>query len=65
MMITDGGTLIRTPGESVPVYGRTASGVIMMRMEDSTKLVQMAVTDRDETPGEDDGENEDKEAAEE
>ena len=32
MIITEGGTIIRTPVESIPVYGRSAAGVIVMRV---------------------------------
>ncbi len=34
MIITDGGTIIRTPVDGVPVYSRSASGVIVMRLGD-------------------------------
>ncbi len=39
MLITSEGTIIRTPVAGVPVYGRSASGVIMMRLADGHKLV--------------------------
>ena len=39
MLITDSGTIIRTPVESVPVYSRTAGGVIVMRMGDDQNCV--------------------------
>jgi DNA gyrase subunit A len=39
MMITDAGTIIRTPVSDVPTYSRTAGGVIMMRLADGQKLV--------------------------
>ena len=32
MIITEGGTIIRTPVDSIPVYGRSAAGVIVMRV---------------------------------
>ena len=34
MIITDSGTIIRTPVDSIPVYGRSAAGVIVMRVSD-------------------------------
>ena len=39
MMITDSGTIIRTPVADIPTYSRTAGGVIMMRLNDGQKLV--------------------------
>ena len=36
MMITVGGTVIRTPANGIPTYSRTASGVIVMRTGDDT-----------------------------
>ena len=34
MIITDSGTIIRTAVDSIPVYGRSAAGVIVMRVSD-------------------------------
>ena len=48
MMITDSGIIIRTPSEGVSVYSRTASGVIMMRLDDGTKLVNITKTAKEE-----------------
>ncbi len=39
MMITDGGTIIRTPVADIPTYSRTAGGVIVMRLSEGQKLV--------------------------
>ncbi len=39
MLITDSGTIIRTPVKDIPVYSRSASGVIVMRMSDEQSLV--------------------------
>ncbi len=38
MMITDAGTIIRTPVSDIPTYSRTASGVIVMRLSDGQRL---------------------------
>ncbi len=38
MMITDAGTIIRTPVSDIPTYSRTASGVIVMRLSEGQKL---------------------------
>lgn len=39
MLITDSGTIIRTPVKDIPVYSRSASGVIVMRMSEGVSLV--------------------------
>ena len=39
MMITDSGTIIRTPVADIPTYSRTAGGVIMMRLGEGQTLV--------------------------
>ena len=39
MMITDGGTIVRTPISDIPTYSRTAGGVIVMRLSAGQKLV--------------------------
>ncbi len=41
MMITDQGMVIRTPSEDISVLSRTASGVILMRMEQGQKVVNL------------------------
>ena len=48
MMITDSGIIIRTPAEGVSIYSRTASGVIMMRLEDGQKIVNVTKTAKEE-----------------
>ncbi len=54
MMITDAGTIIRTPVCDVPHYSRTAGGVIMMRLSEGQTLVNFT-----KVPKEDDEELED------
>ncbi len=44
MMITDGGMIVRTPAESVRLCGRSAAGVIVMRLADGARLVSFDVT---------------------
>lgn len=39
MLITDSGTIIRTPVKDIPVYSRSAAGVIVMRMSEGQSLV--------------------------
>ena len=44
MMITDSGTIIRTPVSGVPCRSRSAGGVIVMRLGDEQKLVNFTTT---------------------
>ena len=53
MMITDAGTIIRTPVRDVPSYSRTASGVIMMRLSEGQTLVNFTKVKREEEEIED------------
>ena len=48
MMITDSGTIIRTPVSDIPTYSRTAGGVIMMRLNENQKLVNFTVVAHEE-----------------
>ena len=58
MMITDSGIIIRTPAAGVSTYSRTASGVIMMRLEEGQKLVNVTKTAKEEEkPEDEDAEN--------
>jgi DNA gyrase subunit A len=38
MLITDGGTLVRTPVEGISVVGRNTQGVTLIRLQGSEKL---------------------------
>ena len=42
MLITNDGTIIRTGASEIPVYGRSASGVIVMRLDEGSKIVNFA-----------------------
>ncbi|APZ42805.1 DNA gyrase subunit A [Acidihalobacter ferrooxydans] len=42
MLITNGGTLVRTPVDGVSVIGRNTQGVTLMRMDKGEKLVELA-----------------------
>ena len=48
MMITDSGTIIRTPVCDVPTYSRTAGGVIMMRLGEGQTLVNFTKVPKEE-----------------
>ena len=39
MMITNSGTIIRTPVSNIPTYSRTAGGVIVMRLAEGQNIV--------------------------
>ena len=54
MLITDDGTIIRTSVSEIPVYGRTASGVIVMRLSENSRIVnfaKVAKSEDEETEG--------------
>ena len=48
MMITDAGTIIRTPVLGIPTYSRTAGGVIVMRLADDASLVNFTKVAKEE-----------------
>ncbi len=48
MMITDSGTIIRTPAKDIPSYSRTAGGVIVMRLSEGQSLVNFTKVQREE-----------------
>ncbi len=58
LMITDDGTMIRTPVDGVPVYGRAASGVIMMRLADGKKLVNFTAMQKEDEEASEEAEEE-------
>ncbi|MBR7151959.1 MAG: DNA gyrase subunit A [Clostridia bacterium] len=64
MMITDSGTIIRTPVSGVPSRSRSAGGVIVMRLGEEQKLVNFTITAHAEEEEEDVEAIEDTEAPE-
>ena len=48
MMITEGGTIVRTPACDIPTYSRTAGGVIMMRLGEGQSIVNFTKVAREE-----------------
>ncbi len=48
MMITDSGTIIRTPAVDIPTYSRTAGGVIVMRLAEGQSLVNFTKVPHEE-----------------
>jgi DNA gyrase subunit A len=53
MMITDSGTIIRTPVADIPTYSRSAGGVIVMRLGEGQKLVNFTSVPHEDTEQED------------
>jgi DNA gyrase subunit A len=47
MLISDDGNVIRVPVSDVPIYSRSAGGVIVMRMAEGTNVVNFAVVESD------------------
>ena len=47
-MITNEGTIIRIPVDGIPVYSRTAGGVIVMRLDDGAKIVNFTKVQKEE-----------------
>lgn len=48
LIITDQGTVIRTRVEEIPVYSRSASGVIVMRPEEGSVVSNFTVVEKEE-----------------
>ncbi|WP_019626184.1 DNA gyrase subunit A [Thioalkalivibrio sp. ALJT] len=57
MLITNGGTLVRTPVEQIPLIGRNTQGVRLIRLDEGENLVELARVAQ--LQGEDDPENAD------
>jgi len=48
MIITEEGTVIRTAASDIPIYGRTAAGVIVMRLDENDSIVTVTAVNRTE-----------------
>lgn len=46
MIITEEGTVIRTASEDIPIYSRTAAGVIVMRLDEGDSIVNVTAVNR-------------------
>ena len=44
LLITDDGTMIRTPADGISIVGRAASGVIVMRVAEGSTIANFAIT---------------------
>ncbi len=64
LMITNEGIMIRIPVEGIPVYSRTAAGVIVMRLAEQAKIVNFTKVEKQDE-SEDDAEGEDFVSAQE
>ena len=53
MLITNEGTIIRTPVSGIPFYSRSAGGVIVMRLAEGSTIVNFArIASEEETAAE-------------
>ena len=48
LLVSDDGIIIRTDGGSVPVYGRAAQGVRLMRVSEGSRVISIACTEKEE-----------------
>ena len=48
LLITDDGTIIRTPAESIRLCGRTAQGVRVMKLQEGSKVIGVARAEKEE-----------------
>lgn len=48
LMITNDGTIVRTPVSEIPFYGRSAGGVIAMKLSEGAVLVNFAKVENDD-----------------
>ncbi len=64
MFITDDGTVIRISIAEIPVYSRTAGGVIVMRPAEGSEIANFAVLSNEEEPEESEESEESDEAGE-
>ena len=62
LLITDTGIMIKTPVEGIPVYGRAASGVKIIKLIDGAKVMNFAATEK--LPEKDEDEKEEDAASE-
>ena len=46
MIITESGTVIRTASDDIPIYSRTAAGVIVMRLDEGDSIVNVTAVNR-------------------
>ena len=52
LLITDDGTVIRTPVEDIRVCGRATQGVRLMRVNEGSRIVAVARAEKEEEPEE-------------
>jgi DNA gyrase subunit A len=52
MLITNNGIIIRTAVDQIPVYGRNTGGVIVMRLDDESTIMNFAAVKKTEEDGE-------------
>ncbi len=56
LLVSDDGVIIRTDAGSIPVYGRSAQGVRLMRVTEGSRVISIACTEKEESQPEEDQE---------
>ena len=49
LMISDDGTIIRMAADGISVYSRSTQGVRLMRLQEGSRVISIARTDKEET----------------
>ena len=57
LLITDDGTIIRTPVDDIRLCGRATQGVRLMRVSEGSRIVAVARAEKEEEPEENNEEN--------
>ena len=50
LIISDDGTIIRTAAGEISVYGRATQGVRLMRVSEGSRVISLALTDKEDSP---------------
>lgn len=59
LMITNDGTMIRTPVDGIPIYGRTAAGVKVMKLSEDSRIVNFTLMEKEDSSSSDDESSDD------
>ncbi len=60
LMITNDGTMIRTPVDGIPTYGRAAAGVRVMKLSEESRIVNFTLMEKEDSSSEDDESSDDE-----
>ncbi|MCD8117769.1 MAG: DNA gyrase subunit A [Oscillospiraceae bacterium] len=53
LIVSDDGTIIRTDADAIPIYGRAAKGVHLMRLAEGSRVISTACTEKNEAEDQD------------